>query len=189
MEIEYDLTREDLIDGHWLLVSHPEYRRARRNRMIVFAISLAVLGVALVSIGAAADNGTLRQLGFASLVGALVVLGTMPFVARREHRGFIRLLDSQPELHTVYCRHWATVDAHGFTVRDDLATHTMPWSAIEQIELADRLIIIMTSANVSHLIPRRAFADEAALQQFVELASQFQREAAESGFKADLDQP
>ena len=155
MEIEYDLTREDLIDGHWLLVSHPEYRRTRRKGIVAFAISLVVLGVALVAFGAASDNGTLGQLGFASVVGALVVLGTMPFVPRREQRGFVRLLDSQPELQKAYCRHWATVDAQSFTVRDALATHTMPWTAIEEVVAADRLIVFITSANVSHLIPPR----------------------------------
>ena len=78
------------------------------------------------------------------------------------------------------CR--TTIDAEQIFEATSLVMWSIKWPKIQQIELTDRFLLFYLSPGVAILIPRRAFADESALEEFVQTARRF-HEAARAGAK------
>lgn len=176
MEIEYDLNREDLIEYNEHVFFSPRLRRKR-------AAGLLKLSVAFVLLGLVCIYSIARPLAIGAGVGLIVAAVTAPIMVLLLGRVRVRrqLEHYYPEgsNNAAYGPKRMELDAEGFLQVGKLLTMACKWQGVERVELTSRQVLVFISPVNALVIPRRAFLDEAALNEFVATARRYHREALE----------
>lgn len=176
MEIQYELTREDLYAFQWRAAyTSPRARRLRWKPYLYWFIALLLFSL-MPSIGA--DGFSLSVDFSILLVGFPIVALATWYLTRRGVRGVIlqMLKDEKTEKgqlgeHRVVLEDSRVVES---TAVNETST---AWAGIDRIEQDSDYIFIYTSPNQAHIIPKRAFNDVTAAEAFYEL-SEARRSAA-----------
>jgi YcxB-like protein len=182
MEVEYCVESIDLIEFHKFVVSQPASQHERRSRAFRTVIWCSMIGFASLAIWKVAGIQGFELVTVLSF--SLAVIWPITLSSWWQRFQFGQALRSRQDLSTSCCRHRTTIDSDGFTdIRDDAITTSLKWQRIERVALTNGLIMLFTAVNQAHLIPRRAFADEAGFQAFFQAAEQL-RQAASRNVRA-----
>ena len=171
MEIEYDIAPEDLIEYNLHIQMAPARRRERLSRTLGFSAMVAIPGVLLLD----SQDRTLFAVACGLLAMAVITpLLTVANSRSRLRRHFIRYFP-KGENSALYGWRRMTIDAERILQVGELMVAGWKWPAVERIEVTDRLVLFFVAQSAALLIPRRAFADEGCLRQFIETAERFHR--------------
>jgi hypothetical protein len=77
-------------------------------------------------------------------------------------------------------QHHLTLAGDGITDRSSYGESKTAWGDVEQVAVTRDHVFLYTSATAAHVVPRRAFADPAALKQFVATAREYMQATRES---------
>ena len=150
-------------------------RRTRDNPWLVGATFGVLLGaiVAMLVVAVRTRRGTVsdpRESPALEVLLPLVpmALGTVAavFVVRRYRGVFRRGWESQPQLHRPFV---AEVDERGLRLSEPLSRHEYHWDYFPGWIETENVFAIYVSPVSFHLLPKRAFADEAARTEFRKL--------------------
>ena len=168
MEIEYEITREDLAAFQWHAVfESPRGRRLRRLSHLGWV--LVVLLFALVTfIGA--DGFTVSPLSLVFLAMPLVLVlflqwGLERWVLRRVIRHLLK--DERPDRGQLG-RHRVILGEDGLSESTAVSESRTTWAGVDRVEQSADYIYIYVSPAAAHVIPKRAFRDPAEATAFYE---------------------
>jgi len=157
MEVEYDLTTDDLFAFQWRAAFHsPQARRRARNVYIIWLLALLIIAV----IPAIGPGGfTFSRVSWVFLVVAFPTVSLLQWFLERwlMRRAILELLRRERHGTGLLGRHKVVItDAgvEGSTAVDETRT---AWAGIDRVEQNDGYIFLYTSVVGAHVIPKRAF--------------------------------
>jgi hypothetical protein len=170
LEVEYEITREDLYAFQWRAVfESPRGRRARRN--VYLGWLLAVLLVAIVpAIGA--DGFTVSRVSFAFIaIGVAVAFLFQWCLERLVVRRAIRQLlkDERPDKGQLG-RHRLVLNEEGISESTAVGESRTRWAGVDRVEENPDYIFLYTTPAAAHVIPKRAFKDLQEAEAFYQLS-------------------
>ena len=170
MEVEYDITRDDLFAFQWRAAfKSPRARRIRRWSYLVWLIAIIVFAV-LPAIGA--DGFALSRVSFAFILVAFAIAALLQWLLEAPlMRVAIRrmLRDEKPDRGQLG-KHHLVLSEDGVAERTAVHESRTSWSGVDRVEQDADYIFIYTSPNGAHVVPRRAFADARQAEEFCEFA-------------------
>jgi hypothetical protein len=188
-EVSYNLTLDDLLAFQ---LDHIRYQKSKHSRTAflrnykvwlwtILGILVAVLLVFGTGHGRQAEvsRRSTSQIQLAHiLIGAFFLIFLYRWLFRKS---IIRQnLEKQQKAGTFdkvlgECRLSIAPDGFTFWARD--TTTSVRWPGVHDIVVGKELAYFYTSPNVAYLLPRRAFADGAAFEAFVESARAYRNDA------------
>jgi hypothetical protein len=166
MEIEYELTHDDLYAFQWRAVfASPRGRRARRTVYLVWL--LAVLLIAAVpAIGA--DGFSISRVNYTFIVIAFPIVALIQWFLERRlvRRTILQLLKEEKPGKGLLGKHRLVVSEDGVSERTAVGESRASWAGVDRIEQNPEYIFIYTSAAAAHVIPKRAFRDVQEAEDF-----------------------
>jgi hypothetical protein len=167
MEVEYELTKDDLYAFHWR--SAFESSRARRQawKPYAFLFILMLLVGLLQSCGP--DGFHFSPLNLAVLlVGFLIVAAITWLSTRITMRRFINqiLKEEKPEKGQLG-KHRVVLSDAGIVESTVVNESSRTWAGIDRVEQNSDYIFIYVAPIQAIIIPKRAFKDVAAAEAFV----------------------
>ena len=170
MEIEYELTKEDLYAFQWRSAfTSPRARRHVWKPYLFWFISLLVISL-MGGIGV--DGFTFSLVNFSILlVGFPIVALATWLMTRMAMRRFINqiLKEEKPERGQLG-KHRVQLQDSGFVESTAVNESSWTWAGIDRIEQDANYIYIYTSPMHAILIPKRAFKDVTAAEAFYEFS-------------------
>ena len=170
MEIEYELTREDLYAFHW----RSAYKSPRARRMAwkpyFFLFILLLLVGLLQSIGP--DGFTFSLLNFSVLLVGFSIISLATWLTTRiTMRRFIKqiLKEERPERGQLG-KHRVVLTDTGVVESTAVNESSSTWAGIDRIEQNSDYIFIYIAPLQAIIIPKRAFKDVAEAEAFYELS-------------------
>ena len=159
MEIEYELTPDDLYAFQWRAVFvSARGRRARRTAYLLWI--LAVLLFAIVpAIGA--DGFVISRVSFTFIVIAIAIVFLFQWCLERWliRRAILQLLKDEKPGKGLLGRHRIVLSQDGLIETTSFGESRTSWAGVDRVEQDAHNIYIYTSLAVAHVIPKRAFRD------------------------------
>ena len=177
MDVEYELTREDLYAFQWRAAfESPMGRRARRTAYLLWLLAILLLAI-VPAIGA--DGFTFSRVSVTFIVVSLLVTflfqwGLDKWVVRLAIRQILK--DERPNRGQLG-RHRLVLGEDGLTESTAVGESRTSWSGVDRVEQSADYIYIYTSPAAAHVIPKRAFPTPEQADAFYRL-SQARRQAA-----------
>jgi YcxB-like protein len=157
MEIEYELTLDDLYAFQWRAVFvSPRGRRARRTVYLLWV--LAVLLFAIVpAIGA--DGFVISRISFTFIVIAIPIVFLFQWCQERwlVRRAIRQLLEDEKPGRGQLGKHRIIVSENGVSESTVVGESRTSWAGVDRVEQNQDYIFIYTAPAAAHLIPKRAF--------------------------------
>jgi hypothetical protein len=170
MEVEYEITRDDLFAFQWRAAfDSPRGRRIRRWSYLgwLLAVVLFAFVPAIGPHGITLSRVSVTFIVVAFAIGALLqwTLETrlMRFLIRR------LLRDEKPERGQLGV-HRLALDEEGVVERTAVNESRTTWAGVDRVEQDADYIFIYSSPAAAHVVPRRAFGDLQRAQAFHEFA-------------------
>jgi hypothetical protein len=166
MDIEYELTRDDLYAFQWRAAFRsPRGRRSRRTVYIYWLVALLIFAT-LPAIGA--DGFTISRVNFGFVLVAYPIVALAQWWWERwlMRRAILRLIrDEKPDRGQLGL-HRLVLDEEGVLERTAVGESRTAWAGVHRVEQDDRYIYLYTSSAAAHVIPKRAFADPGDAEAF-----------------------
>ena len=177
MDVDYELTREDLYAFQWRAAF--QSARSRRARRVPYLLwLLAILLWAIVpAIGP--DGFTLSRVSFTFIVVSLLVTFLFQWCLEQwlvRHAIRQLLKDERPDRGQLG-RHRLVLGEDGLTESTAVGESRTSWSGVDRVEQSADYIYIYTSPAAAHVVPKRAFPNPEQAEAFYRL-SQARRQAA-----------
>jgi hypothetical protein len=162
VELDYQLTDEDLIDGALAVAEGSKARRALTLGTLAAAGALMIGTVLLAGGGATGMGMAALALSGLALFQRLVV----PRIQREQ------LLASLREGRNLYLRgrQHLVYDEQGVALGNWAMETRVRWAAIERVECSQRVVLLFFGGGRALMVPRRAFGSEVEVSGFVEQA-------------------
>jgi hypothetical protein len=170
MEVDYELTREDLYAFQWRAVfASPRGRRARRTVYLIWLLALVLVSI-VPAIGP--DGFVISRVSFTFLVVAfpIVALAQWYLERRLERRAILQLLQEEKPGRGQLGRHRMVLSEEGVVEGTAVGESRSSWAGVDRIEQNPDYIFIYTAAAAAHVIPKRAFRDLQEAESFYQLA-------------------
>ena len=169
MEVEYELTADDLFSFHWRAAfSSAAARRARRNGLLtVFVVLLLLIFLPALS----SPEFLFHWLNWLMIAVVFpIVVVAYRFLERGLMRRAIReLVDREQPNKGLIGRHRIVLDDSGLIESTAVGESRTSWAGVDRVEQNDAYIFIYTTPTMAHVIPKRAF-DGSGAQAFFEYA-------------------
>jgi hypothetical protein len=177
MEVEYELTRDDLYAYQWRAAFSSA--RARRTRYKAYAAWFLVLCFFSLLFSFDGDGFTITLASFSSLLVTfvVVVVGSFFLERRMTRRHILQLLKEEKPDRGQLGRHKVVLSEDGVVESTVVGQSRTSWAGVDRIEQNPEYIFIYTSLIGAHVIPKRAFRDQHEAESFYQL-SRISKEAA-----------
>ena len=182
MHVEYELNTDDALAFHLYNYEHsPQLGRARKllRRALLFAVAVELLAAILlvVAFGKHYLPFVLVLCAFALLTLLYYVFS--PSLMRKGLKGaVVRNYGQRKDKLTG--KHKLSIAPDAVTDITDMGESTTRWDAIEWIASTDQYLFMMVRGSGPHIVPRRAFADDAPFKQFIDTAKAYYQAAIKS---------
>ena len=170
MEVEYELTRDDLYAFQWRAVfATPRGRRARRGSYIGWLVAVLLFSV-VPAIGA--DGFVISRMNFTFLVVALPIVFLFQWCLDRllVRRAILRLLKEEKPGKGQLGKHRIALSKDGIVESTAVGETRTSWAGVDRIEQNPDYFFIYTSPVAAHCIPKRAFKDVQEAEAFYQLS-------------------
>ncbi len=176
--VEVQLTVDDLTEfQHYHLHHSPLIRKHSKRINILLAILAAfvVIYLQLAWWRGGHNDDVILTVGLLNLVilAALLIRRTY---YRRAAWSLKRLL-GEGQNRLTYQKHRFTIDSKDMRIEHDAGHSATQWFAVEKVVTTPTAIYIYVSAVSAHILPRRAFANDIAFDEFAAAAAAFHRAA------------
>jgi hypothetical protein len=159
MEVEYEITRDDLYAFQWRSVFvSPRGRRARRTAHLAWMLVVLILGI-LPAIGA--DGFAISRVSFTFILVAGPLLLLLGWCLERwlVRRAILKQLQHERPGKGLLGRHRIVLSQDGLVESTPVGESRTSWAGVDRIEQDLHNIYIYTSLAAAHVIPKRAFRD------------------------------
>jgi hypothetical protein len=170
MEVEYDLTRDDLFAFHWR-ASFDSPRGRRIRRWVYAGWLLAIVLFAIVP--AIGPHGfTISQVSFTFIAIAfpIAAFGQWLFETTLIRRTIRRMLQDEKPGRGQLGRHRVVLGEQGIVESTEVNESRTSWAGVDRVEQNADYIFIYTSPHAAHMIPKRAFKDLQETDTFYQFA-------------------
>jgi hypothetical protein len=159
VEVEYELTRDDLYAFQWRGVFlTPRGRRTRRAPYLLWVLAILISAI-VPAIGAHGFAISRVSLGFIVVAIPIAFLFQWCFERWLIRRTILRLLEDEKPGKGQLGRHTIVVSEHGLVERSAVGESRTSWGGVDRIEQDPNYIFIYTAPAAAHVIPKRAFKD------------------------------
>jgi hypothetical protein len=172
MEIEYELTADDLYAFQWRAAhKSPTIRRARRNVYMLLFVAFFLMAL-VPAIGA--DGFDISRFGFVFfIVGYAVVAGlTWLFEKRGTRSTILELVGKEKPEKGQLGKHKLSLSDDGLSESTVVGEQRTSWAGVDRVEENADYIFLYTTPSAAHIVPKRAFARADDAERFYEFASQ-----------------
>jgi hypothetical protein len=177
MEVEYELTLDDLYAFQWRAVfASPLGRRSTRKVYILWFLALLLFAI-LPAIGP--DGFVISRVNFTFLIIAFpIVIVVQRYLERwLMRRALLRLLQQEKPGRGLLGRHRVVLTESGVVESTAVGESRTLWVGVDRIEQDPQYIFIYTTPAAAHVIPKRAFRAVQEAEAFYQL-SKSSKEAA-----------
>jgi hypothetical protein len=177
MEIEYELTRDDLYAFQWRAAfDSPRSKRFTRKVYIYWFLALLLLSV-MPAIGS--DGFVISRVNFTFLVLSFTVVALLQWSLGRRlmRRAILQLIKDEKADRGQLGKHKVVVTEAGLVESTAVGESRTSWAGVDRVEQNPEYIFIYTSPAAAHVIPKRAFRDMAEAEAFYQF-SKTSKEAA-----------
>lgn len=157
MEVEYELTRDDLYAFQWRGVFvTPRGRRVRRTLYLLWVLAILLFAI-VPAIGA--DGFVVSRISFIFIALALPTVFLFQWCLDRWliRRTILQLLADEKPGKGHLGRHRIAVGEQGLVESTAVGESRTSWSGVDRVEEDPHYIFIYTSPAAAHVIPKRAF--------------------------------
>jgi hypothetical protein len=170
MEIQYEITRDDLFAFQWRAAfDSPRGRRIRRWSYLGWLLAIVLFAM----VPAIGPHGlALSRVSLTFIVVTFSIVALLQWVLEtRLVRLLIRrmLKDEKPERGQLGV-HRLVLDQDGIVERTAVNETRTSWAGVDRVEQNAGYIFIYTSPAAAHVVPRRAFGDAQAAEAFYDFA-------------------
>jgi hypothetical protein len=169
MEVEYELTLDDLYAFQWRAAfTSPRGRRARRRVYLLWLLALVLFSI----VPAIGPGGfVISRANFTFLVVALptVFLAQWYLETRLMRRAILGLLREEKPGRGLLGKHRLVVSESGLIESTAVGESRTSWAGVDRIEQNPEYFFIYASAAAAHIIPKRAFRDMQEAEGFYQL--------------------
>jgi hypothetical protein len=168
MEVEYELTPDDLYAFQWRAAfKSPIARRAGRKVYLYWFLALLLIS-ALPAIGA--DGFVISRVNFTFLLVAFpaVVLAQWYLQRRLMRRAILQLLKAENPGKGQLGSHRVVLSEDGVVEKTAVGESRTSWAGVDRIEQNPEYVYIYTSPASAHVIPKRAFRNMQEAEGFYE---------------------
>jgi hypothetical protein len=166
MEVEYEITRDDLFAFQWRAAFTSA--AARRRRRKVYGIwFLALLLFAIVpAIGP--DGFVLSRVSFTFLLIAFPVVAALQWYLERRlmRSAILQLVRQEKPERGQLGRHRVALSDSGVLEQTDVSESRTAWAGVDRVEQDLHYIFIYISHGAAHVVPKRAFRDSHEAEAF-----------------------
>jgi hypothetical protein len=177
MEVEYELTLDDLYAFQWRAVfrSAPG-RRTTRKVYLGWFLALMLFSM-LPAIGP--DGFVISRMNFTFLAVAFPIVVLIQWCMERWliRRAILRLLKDEKPGRGQLGRHKVVLGGDGVVESTAVGETRTSWAGVDRIEQNPDYIFVYTAPAAAHVIPKRAFRDMQEAERFYQL-SKNSKEAA-----------
>ena len=159
MEVEYELTRDDLYAFQWRGVFEtPRGRRARRTVYLGWLLAIVLFSI-VPAIGA--DGFVISRVSFTFIVVAISIVFLFQWCLERWviRRAILQLLEDEQPGKGLLGRHRVVLSQDGLIESTAVGESRSSWAGVDRVEQDPHNIYIYTSLAAAHVIPKRAFRD------------------------------
>jgi len=177
MEIEYEITPDDLFAFQWRAAYRsPVAKRARRKVYLYLFLALLLFSL-LPAIGY--DGFVIARANFTLVAVAfpVVALMTWRLDRRQTRRAILELLREEKPGKGQLGRHKLGLGEAGLVESTAVGESRTSWEGVDRVEQNREYIFIYTAPAAAHVIPKRAFSSPGEAETFYQLAGA-SREAA-----------
>ena len=171
MEVEYELTRDDLYVFQWR--ANYTSSRARRDRLKAYLSVLFALLVFFVFPGLIGGEGfsfsTVNLIVFALSFTIMAVFAWW-FLRSALRRTIIGQLNEEKPGRGQLGRHKITLTETEIVESTDVGESHTNWAGVDRVEQNDDYIFVYTNPHAAHVIPKRAFGSAGQAASFYQLA-------------------
>jgi hypothetical protein len=170
MEVEYELTRDDLYAFQWRAAfSSGIGKRARRWAYLAWFVAIVLFAI-LPAIGA--DGFVISRISFKFILVAypIAALGQWFFETRLTRRLILRLLKDEKPGRGQLGKHRLAMNEEGIVESTGVNQSRTSWIGVDRVEQNADYIFIYTSPHAAHMIPKRAFRDPQEAEAFYQFA-------------------
>ena len=170
MEIEYELTADDLYAFHWRSVfTSPRGRRDMRKAYGYWFLVMLLLTI-LPAIGSDGFVITRVNLLFLVVTYPVIVLVQWLLYRRLARRGILKLLKEVAPNKGQLGRHKLALNAGDLVESTAVGESRTLWPGVVRVEQNRDYIFIYTQPHAAHIVPKRAFNNAEAAESFYQLA-------------------
>jgi hypothetical protein len=170
MEVEYELTPDDLYAFQWRAAfTSSKGRRARRGVYLLWLLAV-LLFAAVPAIGA--DGFVISRMNFTFILVALPIVVLFQWCLERllMRRAILQMLKEEKPGKGQLGKHRIVMGEDGLVESTAVGESRTSWAGVDRIEQNPEYIFIYTSAAAAHMIPKRAFKDIHEADGFYQLA-------------------
>ena len=167
MEIEYELTLDDLYAFQWRAAyTSPIARRARLKVHLYLFLTLLLLSSLLASM-----NGLLL-LNYIFIATSFVILNLMTWWLHRRltRRAILQLLKEERPNRGQLGRHNLRLSEVGLVETTEVGESRCSWMGVDRVEESDDFVFIYTAPHAAHVVPKRAFGTPHEAETFYDFA-------------------
>ena len=171
-ELDYMLTREDLLAFYRYEDDYFPNGRRRRQKSFSVCFFLAVLILAPAAFSFKDPSDAVLMLSLPAIGIALVIR----YIYRNHVKDFFLRRFVQrysQDLRSWLGRHNLTITPQSLTDKSHLVTSTWRWEAIEWIIRTDSHVFLMVKSGGAYIVPKTAFDDANEFEQFIEMVHKF----------------
>ena len=170
MLIDYERSLDDLVDFN---IYHLEHSSSGPPSLWIVTVPiLAAFVTASLALRQDSIPDVIGVIAFSTPWFYIPVMYLRPF-RRWKLRKFYR--QGSYARHT--CRHRLSIAPDGLVESSDFGLWRERWTGVQRIVVTDRHIFIYTAPNFAYIIPKQAFADQSACEEFVDTARRYHAEA------------
>ncbi|MBN1367809.1 MAG: YcxB family protein [Dehalococcoidales bacterium] len=178
MNIEYDTTLDDMVEFNiYAMKNHPQLRkRVIIERTMYLTISLLIIFSSLVLY---LNSSSFVYIIF--LACGIFLLCFYGYFSRRSQikkrikKLVIKEHDKIPN--EEICRHKILLSETGIYATIEYGESTTKWLAITEIIQTEKYLYFFLKPGKAHIVPKRAFIDEVAFNQFAQTARMYHTKA------------
>jgi hypothetical protein len=175
MQVEYDLGQDDYV----ALNIHLNNRGSTGRRLTVARWALLILQAILLIVlfyPQLVGGGIGLWIGLLPIVGvAGLWLVVVPFVYRQWIRSQVKAVMRPGNAGLGH--HWLYLSTSGICDRSEQAESATSWHEIEELAVSRGHLFLYTNPTTAHVVPRRAFANGDAFEEFVAQATELRESA------------
>jgi len=170
MEVEYELTRDDLYAFQWRAAF--KSRIGRRSRRMVYLLWLLAIVLIAILPAIGPDGFVISRANFTFLIVAFPIVAFAQWLSETSlmRRTIRRLLAEEKPDRGQLGKHRVVVSETGLVESTAVGESRTSWAGVDRIEQNQQYIFIYTSAAAAHMIPKRAFSSVQEAEAFYQLA-------------------
>lgn len=171
MEIEYELTRDDIYAFHWRAnYTSPSARRTRLKVFVYVFLALLVFMVVPAILSGDGFNISLVSLMLLVVPFLITVFFGWIFLKRQMRREILKLVQEEKPDRGQLGSHKISLTETELVETTHVGQSLTKWAGVDRVEQNDDYIFIYTTPHAAFIVPKRSFDSKHQAESFYQLA-------------------